>query len=95
MLSQECIRKLAHRINLAFLRTFPEDNIHSITANGTNLYKLIKVLSAEIRLRIMQDNITEFNAAVEKAALMQDYLKNNEILSTWKNIDPQIELLNY
>ena len=91
----ETIRNLAHRINLAFHRLFPEDNIHSITANRMKLYKLKKILPAEIRLRIMQDNITKFNAAVEKAALMQDCFKNNEILSASENIDSQIELLNY
>ena len=43
----------------------------------------------------MQDNITEFNALVEKVALMQDCFKNNEILSPCETINPQIELLNY
>ena len=95
MLPQESVRNLAHRINLAFHRTFPEDDTHSATANRAKLYKLIKVLPAEVRLKIMQDNITEYSTAVEKAALIQDCLRNNKIFSNTENINPQMELLNY
>ena len=43
----------------------------------------------------MQDNITDFNEAIAKATLLQDYLKNNEMLNSDENLDPHAELLNH
>ena len=80
-LSKESIRSLAHRINLAYHRAFPQ--IEDETAGDrTKFYKLIKVLPPQIRLDILKDRIETFEEAVDRAIILQDCIENNDILNS-------------
>ena len=85
MLPQENIRNLAHRINLAFHRTFSEDPKNSIVDNRTKLYKLIKILPSKYLLDKNPDTQVE---------LLNYHFYNLKTRNEEKKRTPKIRSLN-
>jgi len=82
----ENYKNFAHRLDVAVGKIYnnlPKDNLDQI-----KFVKFISVIPSEIRLQIMQNNITNYNEAVQRAQQLQDLTIFDSKLS--QNTEPEI-----
>jgi hypothetical protein len=81
MLPGETIKNLAHRLDILTHNVYT--NIKDKAALDEIKYvKFTQVLPPDIRLLILQNNITTYDEAVKRATLAQDCFINNKVLSS-------------
>lgn len=79
MLPDEPIQHLIHRLNIAARKVYPTMPLESL--NQIKFTKLIKILPENFRQTILQDTISNYDAAVAKATLIFQSMSQNSILS--------------
>lgn len=79
MLPDEPIQHLIHRLNIAARKVYPSMPIESL--NQIKFTKLIKILPENFRQIILQDTISDYDAAVAKATLIFQSMSQSSILS--------------
>lgn len=79
MLENEEIPHIVHRLNVTARRVYP--NMSDEILKQIKFTKLIKIIPDNLRLAILQDSITTFDAAVAKATLVQQCTLQNNIIT--------------
>lgn len=91
LLPSESIKNLSHRISVLVEKVHPQ--ISDKTAlNSIKYVKLLSSLPSEIRVKIMESNITDFNEAVERANNLQNILIENRVLNSIQMTEPSTSL---
>lgn len=67
----ETVRNLSHRIDAMFSKAFP-DILDPNAINAIKFNQLIATIPLEYKTRILEQEITNFQAATDKAQLLQD-----------------------
>lgn len=80
MLPAESVKNLAHRLNVLTRKVYPNINNESDLEN-IKFVKFLQIIPSDIRLKILQDGITQYTPAVEKAQLFQEHSIQNEVLN--------------
>lgn len=78
-LPDEPIQHLIHRLNISARKVYPSMPLESL--NQVKFTKLIKILPENYRQSILQDRISDYDAAVAKATLIYQSMSQNNTLS--------------
>lgn len=91
-LPEESIENLKHRIEFLANKMYPSDSDPS-TINTVKFYKLIQLVPENIRFKIFNEKITDFEMATQVATLFEDCLVNSKTLSNTNDYD-KVDLLS-
>lgn len=80
MLPQETIKNIAHRINNVTLMVYPQINEEAL--NEIKFMKFLSVIPSSIRIKIQEENITDYRIAITRAQALQDIFSNEKILQS-------------
>lgn len=93
ILPQESIQNTAHRLDLIAHRVYKDmdnDNLEKI-----KFVKFLQVIPSNIRAKLLENNITTYPEAIEKAELMQNCATNNKILNCDKEENEKFDNLTH
>lgn len=93
ILSEENIQNTAHRLDLVAHRVYKDVDNESL--NKIKFVKFLQVIPSKFREKILENNISNYQEAVEKAELLQNCDANNKILNGGKEEDNRFSDLTH
>lgn len=79
LLPNESVRSVAHRISTAVAKAFPEST-DEVTINRIKTQQLITALPLEIKTKIINENINDFEEMMNRAAYLQTAMESLQLL---------------
>lgn len=84
LLPHENIRNFAHRLNVLVTKVYPDISDKTATDN-IKFVKLLACLPSAIKIKIQEENIKDYEKAVERAQTLQDIFSQDQILTNSTN----------
>lgn len=81
LLPQESIKHFAHRLHVLTLQAYNEVS-DPIALNCLKYNKFISCLPSSLRIKLLEENVTKFNCAVDRAQQLQDIMANELVVQS-------------
>lgn len=92
MMPNETIKNLSHRLNVLVDKVYP--NITDSTAiNNIKYVKFLATIPIEIKIKILEQGITSYEGAVERAQTLQEISSERELTNQSQSLQEEINML--
>lgn len=81
MISSESVKNVAHRLDVLTSKVYP-DILDPISVNNIKFLKFISILPSSLRIKIQEENITDYNQAVSRAQSLQEISNGEKLLNS-------------